>query len=310
MDKLQSDAAHISRVLCILFMSYVHLHFFELSGAVFPITDIIVVDTFGRSSVPLLSILSGYFMVTFFAKRSYAIAALSRGRSLIVPMIIWNLVACILFGFTYPLWNSLIAAMDQSKLIYLTFLRDLFILSLLTPVLVLCAKKASWIFATTILFYYLSGWSNIIVLRPQIAFFFSLGVFLALYPQSMPRGSRVIALIGVTAAIFWQVIRPDLSGFYFDNLYLRPITAFSFWVLALWIAANQPKIGNFDKTAFAFFLMHGIIFTAVGSVYSKIPALHTIPIYYMIWILTPLISYAAIYLLWPLTGKFGRVVTA
>ena len=291
-------------------MSYVHLHFFPLPGASFPITDITIVDTFGRSSVPLLSVLSGYFMVGFFAKRSYIKALFLRGKSLIVPMVIWNLVACILLGFTYPLWDALFAATDQSKLIYLTFLRDLFIMSLLVPILIICAQKVPWIFAAAILAYYVSGWSNSIILRPQIAFFFSLGILFAVYPQQIPKGGRIIALIGVIVAICWQVLYPDLSGFYFDNLYLRPVVAFSFWMLALSIAAKQPIIGRFDKTAFAFFLMHGIIFVIVGSVYSKLPTLHTIPIYYTVWILTPPISYIAIYILWPLTGKTGRIITA
>jgi len=290
-------------------MSYVHLRFFELQGATFPITQVIIVDTFGRSSVPLLSVLSGYFMVGFFVKRPYIKAALSRGRSLVVPMVVWNFLACILLGFTYPLWDAFFAATGHSRLIYLTFLRDLFMMSLLTPVLVVCARKMPWIFAAIILAYYVSGWSNLIILRPQIAFFYSLGILFALYPLPIPKGSHIIALIGVVVAISWQILYPNLSGFYFDNLYLRPITAFSFWALALWIAAKRPTFGRFDKTAFAFFLMHGITFHIIGSVYSKLPALHTVPIYYTIWILTPPITYITVYVLWPLTGKYGRIIT-
>jgi hypothetical protein len=289
-------------------MSYVHLHFFEMDGSQFPITEVIVVDTFGRSSVPLLSVLSGYFMVGFFAKRGYVTAALSRGRSLMVPMVIWNLIACVLLGFAYPIWDALFAATDQSKLGYLTFLRDLFIMSLMVPVLAAFARKAPWIFAIVICTYYASGWSNFFILRPQIAFFFSLGILFAIYPQPMPKGSRIIAVVGIVAAIFWQVFQPP--NFYFDNLYLRPITAFAFWVLALEIASHRPKFGRFDKTAFAFFLMHGIIFLVVGSIYAKLPALHTVSIYYTIWLLTPLVSYAAVYLLWPITGAAGRAITA
>lgn len=311
MNQVHSDAAHCARVLCILFMSYVHLHFFNLPGADFPLTEIIIVDTFGRSSVPLLSVLSGYFMVNFFSKRPYTTAALSRGRSLIVPMLIWNLIACLLLGFTYPIWNALFAITDSSKLIYLTFLRDLFIMSLLTPVLVVCAKKAPPIFIAAVLAYYVLGWSNIVILRPQIAFFFSLGIFFAIYPQPLPRWSGIIAIVGVAAAIAFQIVRPDyLSKFYFDNLYLRPVTAFGFWVVSLWIAQTWPRFGRFDQTAFAFFVMHGIAFHIVGSIYSKIASMHTVPVYYVVWLLTPPLVYAAVYAIWPLTGKAGRTITA
>jgi hypothetical protein len=312
MNPTQSNAAHCARVLCIVFMSYVHLHFFKLPGADFPLTQIIIVDTFGRSSVPLLSVLSGYFMVGFFAKRSYTTAALSRGRSLIAPMLIWNLIACLLLGFTGPIWDALFAVTDNSKLIYLTFLRDLFIMSLLTPALVVCAKKAPAVFIAAIVVYYVLGWSNIVILRPQIAFFFSLGIFFAIYPQPMPKWSGVIAIVGILAAIAFQIVRPNhLAGFYyFDNLYLRPMTAFSFWVVSLWIAQTWPRFGRFDKTAFAFFVMHGIAFYIVGSVYSKITSMHIVPLYYTVWLLTPLVVYAGVYAIWPLTGKTGRVITA
>lgn len=311
MNKTQSDAAHCARVLCILFMSYVHLHFFGLEGADFPLTKIVLVETLGRSSVPLLSVLSGYFMVGYFAKRPYPTAIFLRGRSLVVPMLIWNLVACLLFGFSYPLWDALLAVTDESKLIYLTFLRDLFVMSLLTPTLVVYAKKAPSAFIAATLAYYISGWSNIVVLRPQIAFFFSAGIFLAIYPRPLPRWSGVIAIVGVSAAIAFQIFGPDRGmGFYFDNLYLRPVTAFSFWVASLWIAQRWPSFGRFDKTAFAFFVMHGIAFSIIGSVYSKLASAHTVPIYYSVWLLTPPVIYSAIYLIWPLTGKAGRAITA
>lgn len=291
-------------------MSYVHLHFFVLQGADFPITDIILVDTLGRSSVPLLSVLSGYFMVGFFSKRPYGVALLARGRSLIVPMVIWNLVACVLFGFTYPLWDALLAATDQSRMVHLTFLRDVFVLSLLMPIFLVSAQKVPVIFICAIFVYYLLGWSNVVILRPQIAFFFGLGILFALYPQPMPKFSKIIALVGVFIAIYSQVFHRDALGPYFDNLYLRPVMAGSFWVLSLWIAASYPNFGRFEKTAFAFFLMHVIIFNVVGTIYANLPALHSIPVYYALWILTPLLSYAAVYLLWPLTGKFGRMATA
>ncbi len=292
-------------------MSYVHLHFFDLPGANFPLTDIIIVDTFGRSSVPLLSVLSGYFMVSFFAKRPYTTAALSRGRSLIVPMLIWNLIACLLFGVTDPIWDALLAVTDASKLIYLTFLRDLFIMSLLTPALAVCAKKAPPAFIAAILIYYGLGWSSIVILRPQIAFFYSLGIFFAIHPQPMPKWSRVIAIVSISAAIIFQIVRPDhLSNFYFDNLYLRPVTAFSFWVMSLWIAQRWPRFGRFDKTAFAFFVMHGIVFHVVGAAYFQAASLHVVPVYYAMWLLTPPVVYAGIYAIWPLTGKTGRIITA
>ncbi|RBO54693.1 hypothetical protein DSD19_04770 [Rhodovulum sp. BSW8] len=66
-------------------------------------------------------------------------------------MAIWNLVACVLPGVTYPPRDALLAATDQSKLVYPSFLRDLFVMSLLTPLLVLGLRKAPWIVGAVIL---------------------------------------------------------------------------------------------------------------------------------------------------------------
>ncbi|TDX32631.1 hypothetical protein [Rhodovulum visakhapatnamense] len=131
-------------------MSYVHLHVFTRPGAGFRVVDIILVDTFGRSSVPLLSTLSGYFMVSFFAKRSYVAAALVRARAASAD---GDLEPCRLCPARLHLSprDALLAATDQSKLVYPSFLRDLFVMSPLTPLLVLGFRKAPWIVGAVIL---------------------------------------------------------------------------------------------------------------------------------------------------------------
>lgn len=102
-------------------MSYVHLHFASDLGDIFPAVDAIVVETLGRSSVPLLSVISGFLMVGFFRKRGYFEAVLQRGRSLLLPMIIWNAIAVLLLGQNGALWNDIFALSHTSRLIYLTF---------------------------------------------------------------------------------------------------------------------------------------------------------------------------------------------
>lgn len=98
MRDLNSDAVRCARVLCIVFMSYVHLHFDIDPNAEFPLVDALFVETLGRSSVPLLSVISGYFMVGFFQRRQYFEAIIQRAKTLILPMVIWNTIAVLLLG--------------------------------------------------------------------------------------------------------------------------------------------------------------------------------------------------------------------
>jgi hypothetical protein len=68
MSPVSSDAIRIARVLCIVCMAYVHM---RQPNVDFPIVWAVVVDTLGRASVPLLSVISGYLMVPFFSRRTW-----------------------------------------------------------------------------------------------------------------------------------------------------------------------------------------------------------------------------------------------
>jgi len=303
-----SDGIRVARVLCIVFMSYAHLHFFKLPGAEFPVIESVVVDTLGRSSIPLLSILSGLLMVGFFSRRGWLAASASRFRSLIVPMMLWNFIAVAIWGYD-SLPNDVLALTSPSKLIYLAFLRDLFVLSLLTPGLIYLARKMPIGLFAAVSILNLGDVTSPLVLRPQIAFFYCLGVLIATNPIRVPKAlavSLAFAFVGLVMAEIWI---PEINSRLFDNLVRRPITAGTFWIASLWLAERSRRIVQLDNAAFPFFLMHGIIFHAVGALYYRMPELHTVPIYLTVWLITPPICFAIVYVMWPKTGRVGKLLT-
>src|SRR3546814_7029973 len=50
-----------------------------------------LIELLGRSSVPLLSIISGWLVMSSVAKRSYGQFVGGKAKSLLLPMVLWNL---------------------------------------------------------------------------------------------------------------------------------------------------------------------------------------------------------------------------
>ena len=293
-----SDAISVARVICIIFMSYVHLHFAEIPDNNLRFFREVIADTLGRSSVPLLSIISGYLMVGFFAKRTFANAVGQRARTLIVPMLIWNSAAILLWGWDGI--NDLIPITENSKLIYLTFLRDIFVMSAITPVLAWLARNNLSVLISSALLIYLIDFSTVFILRPQILFFYSIGVIIAIYPIKLADSWKVFSICALIAMSVSSVIWPSMNDSHlFDAILKRPIASLGFWAISITLAKNLPSLARLDIYAFPFFLCHGIIFNVFGSQYYHSGILQYPSIYLWLWLITPPLCFLIVSLTWP-----------
>ena len=93
-----SLAIKICRVLCIFFMTYVHINpgkdnwTGEIPDYLANI-GYLLSDLLGRASVPALSVLGGYLAVSAYQRRAnWWQYAKERFQTLIIPLITWNLV--------------------------------------------------------------------------------------------------------------------------------------------------------------------------------------------------------------------------
>ena len=130
-----SDAIKVSRVFCIFFMSYVHLHFFGLDlygSEIYMAVRAIIVDVLGRSSVPLLSIISGFLAWGIFQRKRNSDVFKDRARKILVPMILWNSVGVFLLFLKseapqgVELLNGIFALAGPGVYAHLDFLRDIY----------------------------------------------------------------------------------------------------------------------------------------------------------------------------------------
>lgn len=159
------------------------------------------------------------------------------------------------------------------------------------------------------LIYYIASPSTILVLRPQIAFFFAIGVLLAHYPQRTPSW----ALFPVTGALVIVAVAPMgfpiLDGDLFDNIVRRPVTALAFWMFSLSLARTVSWFCRLDQAAFPFFLTHGIFFHLAGAVYFRLGLMEFPVAVLALWLTTPIFYFAAVYFLWPFTGRIGVLLS-
>jgi len=195
-----STAIRLARVICIVGVVYAH-SWTGLDGAAQAAADgtpqgILrwgLVEIFGRSAVPLLGMIAGWLVVGSLARLSYGRFVAAKARAVLIPMIVWNAVAIALVCGAAALgW---IAAPQISSLWWLIdellclatpndvnvqtpFLRDLFVCMVLAPVLVRAPKPLLAALTAATLVWTLSGAEGILLLRPSILFFFSIGIVL------------------------------------------------------------------------------------------------------------------------------------
>jgi len=305
-----SDAIRVCRVLCIVPVAYVHVSLGEFHSPVGAAVRSVLRDLLGRSSVLLLSVVSGLLMVRVFASRGYGAAVWGRVRGLVVPMVAWNAIAlALMWKLGRPLpddWvNALFAVSDHGATRPLTFLRDLFAVSLLTPVFVWAMRRAGlWVLVPLLL---AGGFVSTkpVIAHSQIVSYFAVGVGFAVLQLERTRWVRW----GAAAAPWLLLVLAVLSGLRplvgaplafmdanaFDALVRRPVCAASFWVLSVrlvrWEGLRTAVVRWFEPAIFAMFLSHSIVLQLLrmGFIATRVrhPAAGL-----LVWVVLPFVALA------------------
>lgn len=192
------EAIQIARVLCILGIVYVHAwtgltaeQISALDQTPQGILRWVLIELVGRSAVPLLGAISGWLSGPSAAKRSYGAFMRVKARTVLTPMILWNLIAlalvsgsAALFALPAPIpagWREAldwIGCVTQPNPInvQISFLRDLFLCMCAAPLLTKLPDRrlgALWLLAAA---WSVSNLNLYVLLRPQILLFFLSGM--------------------------------------------------------------------------------------------------------------------------------------
>ena len=174
-------------------------------------------------SVPLFFLISGYlFFYGFTATPAgFCSKILKRGRSLLIPLVFWNVLCIVIFGIaqaipatrqyssgrsapiaTFTLFdyvNAIIGVNREPIAYQFWFVRDLMLLMLLSPLVYFLLKKVPWLFLSAVAIWWSldTVWSMPVLSRESILFF-SIGCLLGLRAIDL----RVVDKVAVLSWFF------------------------------------------------------------------------------------------------------------
>lgn len=258
-----------------------------------------------RCTVPVLTLISGYLLFGSTLPSRPKLLVSRKFKSLVVPFLIFNLpLVAIVFAVqsfsTLALSYQLVPAnlgtladaalsLSEAPLNYpLYFLRDLFVLCLLSPVFAVLLRRAplpGLILVGLIFMLNLDGW---LVIRTDMPVTFYLGGMCAMHKVDMRRFDRhAPACTALFIALCCAVVAFKVK----NTTGLRLIAP-----LLVWPAASQlvgTRLGTWmarmGKYSFFIFLMHAPILMATWMVYSRYGAALPYPLY---WVAAPLFTTA------------------
>ena len=243
------------------------------------------------SAVPLLSMISGWLFFSFMAEDAWpSIRKRIRRRftSLYMPLVVWNIAY---FAAIYAMYrmnphaaafnhatrfnidfaaagwkdylNSIFAISDGPIAFQFWFVRDLFVTTLVTPIMWLLIQRAPWVGAATIAAIWLTGFNMFIFERPDVPFFFYLGALIHQkhLPMTIPLRATIllvilyVALASVRALAPYAVhFEPAANPFWIDvaTRAMRIVGVLGCWGV-IYRAAQKPwgiAAGNYGGLAF------------------------------------------------------------
>ena len=287
-DARDSAAIRVARVLCIFFMMSAHIpgaygvsYVLQGDGA---IVGELWIDILGRASVAVLSLVSGFLLVGALEKFNPIQIVKDRFRVLIMPMITWNLILLLMvlgasavgvhLGLKLPaatplgLANALTGVLGASFNSPLSFLRDLFVASLLLVLFWRPIRRHLMLALVIVLGLSVFELTAPVVLRPTILLFMLGGCALRVNRIQLSEMARAKPLFcGILcsglvflACHFAGTDQGPIAAL--ENIAKRVALSFAMIALALAIGRSshvQAVFDLFEPVAFLAYLSHTIL---------------------------------------------------
>jgi surface polysaccharide O-acyltransferase-like enzyme len=266
-----SETIGVARVICLLGIVYVHawtgIDLQIANGTSQGLLRWMLTELLGRSAVPLLSMISGCLVAASIEKRSYWTFAAGKARVIILPMVLWNVLAILLVsGAAYAgllraprpdTWwwtiNELFCLTSPDDInVQMSFLRDLFICMLAAPFLVRLPNRSLLGIAAVTLVWMGSGETIILLLRPAILFFFVCGILAQRVQIEQRVVSWPLSLVAIpyallaSANVWFDRLREDAGASpawlsMLVDVPMRVAAALFFWNLAWRLTGTSLK---------------------------------------------------------------------
>lgn len=334
-----SKRVAIARTLCIFFMTFVHVqpgiaeNVYDREAGLFDIVYFVLTRLIGLSSVSLLGIVSGYFIVSSLVKAGSAKVIAAKLRTIVVPLVSWNVLMLALlvgYGLLSGNWrdmpdatalgvaNAFLAITEWPLVVPLWFLRDLFVCCLVSPLLLVGLRGSAPTVFAVLVAYTLFGTDWYLMQRPQLLLFFAIGMWLRLADvREVPLDHALRPFLGglaIMVAIFLAlrigrvsiVEMNETLRIVLDTL-LRVTMAAGCWLLT--DVLRRSRFGSllirFEPYAFFLFCSHAIVFAFGGILLRRVFGNYGSELFPVSFFLQPAIAIVAAIIGLHIVGRFA-----
>jgi succinoglycan biosynthesis protein ExoH len=277
----------------------------ELSGSLLDFVKAFFSQGVFRATVPVLTAISGFLVFCSGLHLKPRKLFKKKCSSILFPLLLWNIPFAI-FVFAvqkyellshsfsanlYPVdtlaWiNALTGAMGKPVNYPLNFLRDLFVVSLLSPIMWITLKNIPYIGLTIVLVIYFFNLDGSLVLRNSMLVSFYIGALAACQRWELTYLDRYSSLL------FTLFIALCLAIVFFkwENIEIfRLISPLLVWPSMSLVVNSKAGdvLYNHSKSSFFTFLSHGPIILVIWLIFNKVA--EGVP-YFVYWFATPAIT--------------------
>jgi len=299
----------ITRFLMIIGIVILHLPPYEplseVGCSAFSLVKAFFAHGLFRATVPVLTVISGYLV--FYSNLHLRPLELfkKKTKSILVPLALWNLPIAIAVFFVqkyqilgdqfsaqlYPPslfdWlNALIGVTADPVNYPLNFLRDLFVISVLSPVLWLFLKRIPYVGLVTVLMIWYLNLDGDLILRTSMLVNFYIGGLAAVLRWDLTVLDKhatwcLFLLIGICVGIV--VLRIENKELF------RLTSPFLVWPsMKLLVGTRMGEwLYRHASSSFFIFLSHSVVLFALWLIFQKSPASE---LYFVYWLSTPPIT--------------------
>jgi succinoglycan biosynthesis protein ExoH len=263
-----------------------------------------IADGLIRLSVPMLSCISGFLV--FYTSLDLKFRTLLRKRtaSLLMPLLIWNIPLVLLlyliqsqgwidhefaarktmYPFDLMTWvNGVLSVTDHPINFPLHFLRDLFVICMMAPLMGIFIRKMPWLGLLIVAGVFIPDIDGALIRNNAMIVTFYVGGVAAAQNWNLQRLDRyAIHLLALLAIISIGIVAMDLGR----PLWLPLLAPFILWpASSLFVdtAAGRWSIDH-SRASFFLFLLHGLVYTALSPVFPK---LYGVEFNLGVWLLVP-----------------------
>lgn len=257
-----------------------------------------------RASVPVLTFVSGFLLFRSRMDLRPRQLFVKKTRTILIPLVLFNVPVAVaiyliqaghlldhqfsqqLYPFDPETWLSAITGLFSAPVNYpLNFLRDLYILSLLAPLMGLLLRLA-WVGLGIVFTVFWFNYDGALILRNTMPIVFYLGGMAATQAWDLRRLDRLAApLLLLFLALCAAIVLLKIE----NRDYLRLVSPFLIWPAASLLVHNRFGLwlASLSKYSFLTFLAHSPLVLIAYLVYTKL--LPEWP-YWLYWVATPVIS--------------------